>query len=298
MTEPFGSVAGMVPSTSGPPRCAFVLGGGGRWGAVQLGMLRALDDAGVRPDLVLGTSIGAINGAVYASAPTAHTIGALARLWREAAADDLLGGSLIDRAKSLAKLRIALLDQRALRDLLARELPVDDIEQLAVPFQCVAASIERSAEQWFDRGPIVDAVLASCAVPAMFPPVEIGGEHYYDGGLVNSVPVDRAIELGATEIYVLQVGRIENRLRPPERLYETALIAFEIARRHRLASLREKSIPGVTIHLLPSANDLDFDDRRQLLWSDMAETDDLADAAFEATRAYLDGSASGRTDDP
>jgi NTE family protein len=268
-------------------RRAFVLGGGGRWGAVQLGMLRALDEAGVRPDLVVGTSIGAINGALYAAEPGSAAIDSLDRLWREAASADLMGGSLIDRAKAFAKLRIAVLDQGDLRDLLDRELSVDRIEDLAVSFQCVAASIERAAEHWFDRGPIVDAILASCAVPAMFPPVEIDGEHFYDGGLVNSVPVDRAIELGANEIYVLQVGRIENPLRPPERLYETALVAFEIARRHRLASLRERTIPGVSIHLLPSANDLEFDDRRQFLWSDMDDTGDLAAGAYEASQVYL-----------
>lgn len=268
-------------------RRAFVLGGGGRWGAVQLGMLRALDEAGVRPDLVVGTSIGAINGALYAAEPGSAAIDSLDRLWREAASADLMGGSLIDRAKAFAKLRIAVLDQGDLRDLLDRELPVDRIEDLAVSFQCVAASIERAAEHWFDHGPIVDAILASCAVPAMFPPVEIDGEHFYDGGLVNSVPVDRAIELGANEIYVLQVGRIENPLRPPERLYETALVAFEIARRHRLASLRERTIPGLSIHLLPSANDLEFDDRRQFLWSDMDDTGDLAAGAYEASRVYL-----------
>lgn len=257
-------------------------------------MLRALTDAEIRPDLIVGTSIGAFNGAVYAADPGPAALDALTDLWREVADGDLLGSSVVDRLRALVRLRVALHDQTGLRELLTRALPVERIEQLQVPFQCVAASIERAAEHWFDRGPIVDAVLASAAVPALFPPVAIDGEHYYDGGLVNSVPVDRAVELGATEIYVLQVGRVERPLRPPKHLHETALIAFEIARRHRFGSVRAAEIPGVSIHVLPSANELDFDDRRQLRFADMGDTDALAGRAYDASSAYLAEAAGGR----
>ncbi|MFP5254151.1 MAG: patatin-like phospholipase family protein, partial [Actinomycetes bacterium] len=93
--------------------------------------------------------------------------------------------------------------------LLADHLPVERIEDLAVPFQCVAASIERAAEHWFTEGSLSDAVMASCAVPGLLAPVRIGDEHYLDGGLVNSIPVSRAVELGAATVFVLQVGRVE-----------------------------------------------------------------------------------------
>ena len=146
--------------------------------------------------------------------------------------------------------------------------PYRKIEDLEIPFQCVAASIERTAEKWFSEGPLIDALLASSAVPALFPPVEIAGEHYYDGGLVNSIPVDRAVKLGASRVFVLQVGRVESSLRVPERLHEAALISFEIARRHRYAAQIEDMPEGVEVHVLPSGNTVDFDDRRQLRWSD------------------------------
>lgn len=162
------------------------------------------------------------------------------------------------------------------------------IEDLAVPFQCVAASIERSAEHWFDRGPLVDALLASSAIPALFPPVEIGGEHFYDGGLVNSVPLTRAVELGASRVFVLQVGRMESDLRPPRRLHEAALISFEIARRHRFTSTMANLPPGVEVHVLPSGNVLDFDDRRQLRWSELGDTDALVSAGYRASVEYLE----------
>ena len=95
-----------------------------------------------------------------------------------------------------------------------------------MPFQCVAASIERAAEHWFESGPLVDAVLASAAVPGILPPVAIGNEHFLDGGLVNSIPVGRAVALGATRVFVLQVGRIDRPLSVPKRPWDVARVSF------------------------------------------------------------------------
>jgi NTE family protein len=153
----------------------------------------------------------------------------------------------------------------------------------------VAASIERAAEHWFTKGPLIEALLASSAVPALFPPFEIEGEHFYDGGLVNSVPLARAVDLGARDIYVLQVGRIESQLRPPKRLHEAALISFEIARRHRFTTAVETLPEGIELHLLPSGNPVAFDDARQLRWRDVGSTNELIDGAYVASMAYLDG---------
>ena len=252
-------------------------------------MLRALVDAQIVPDLILGTSIGAFNGAVFACSPDRTGIAQLERLWTEVAASDLLEARLIDRIKTLSRLKVAIQDPEPLRALLDDSLAVERFGELAVPFQCVAASIERAAEHWFDSGPLTSALLASAAIPGLFPPVEIAGEHFYDGGLVNSVPIDRALELGAKEIYVLQVGRLEQPLRPPTRIYEPGLLAFEIARRHRFATMRDQTIPGVKIHVLPSGNKIEFDDRRQLRWNDMDETEVLTDKAYRASASYLDG---------
>jgi NTE family protein len=267
---------------------AFVLGGGGRWGAVEVGMLRALEDAGIRPDLVLGTSIGAFNGSVVADRPGPEGVARLTKLWGEIGRSGLLQGSRFDRLKNVATLQPALHDTSELRQLLERvHDPGMRIEQLSIPFQCVAASIERAAEHWFTEGPLLEALLASSAVPALFPPVEIDGEHFYDGGLVNSVPLARAVELGADVIYVLQVGRVESSLRPPERLYEAALISFEIARRHRFTSAVENLPAGIDLHLLPSGNPVAFDDSRQFKWRDVSATEDLIEGAYQAASEYL-----------
>ena len=98
-----------------------------------------------------------------------------------------------------------------------------------MPFQCVAACIEDASGRWFSQGDLTDPVVASCSVPGLFPPVRIGDRHFLDGGLVHSIPVGRALALGATRIFVLQVGRVEQPLKPPTKPWEVATVAFEIA---------------------------------------------------------------------
>jgi NTE family protein len=276
-----------TPTAAGAGRTAFVFGGGGRWGAVQVGMVEALLDAGITPDLVLGTSIGAFNGAMVAADPTHAGVTRLRSLWHEIQDLDVLSASLLQRARTVISERISLHRTSDLRAVLARYLPTDRFEDLAVPFECVAATIETAAERWFDAGSLTDAILASSAVPGLFPPFEIDGRNYYDGGLVNSVPVDHAVRRDATTVHVLQVGRLEQPLRRPERMHEAALIAFEIARRNRFATSMESLPEQVTVHVLPSGNLIAFDDRRQLRWKDLGETSALMDGARDATATYL-----------
>ena len=272
---------------------AFVLGGGGKWGAVEVGMIQALHEAGVEADLILGTSIGAFNGAVIADYPGREGVERLNGFWEEVTGADLFQTGFFDRALRVATLKPALHETSELRRLVEHAIHPDTrIEDLQVPFQCVAASIEAVTDHWFDAGPLIDAVLASSAVPALFPPVEIDGEHFYDGGLVDSVPLGRAIHLGADVIYVLQVGRMESPLRPPERLYEAALISFEIARRHRFITAMRDLPEEVEVHVLPTGSPVAWDDRRQLKWKDTGGIEDRMRAAYRASVEYLESKGS------
>jgi NTE family protein len=151
----------------------------------------------------------------------------------------------------------------------------------------VAASIERAAEQWFSEGPLPEAILASSAVPGLLPPVEIGGEHYVDGGIVNSIPVERAVQLGATELFIMQVGRIERPLRPPRNLLQVATVSFEIARRHRFAREMASLPAGVVSHVLPTGGGTPVD-TVQLRYRNFSRAGRRIAAAYEATCAYLD----------
>ncbi len=253
-------------------------------------MLRALVDAGVRPDLVLGSSVGAINGAMFATDPTRDTVDRMQTLWSRLSDDDVFGGGPLRRVSTLARTRTHTHASEPLRDLLTAAIGEDTrIEDLRVPFQCVAASIERAAERWFDRGRVVGAVMASSAVPGLLPPVEIDGEHYLDGGLVHSIPVGRAVALGARTIYVLHVGRIERPLEPPRRPFEVAMVAFEIARRHRFAADMASVPDGVAVHVLPTGDPEppNWASRSVLRYRDTSRVAERIQLAEESTAGYL-----------
>ena len=265
---------------------AFVLGGGGVLGAHEVGMLRALGEAGIRPDLVVGTSVGAINGAFVAADPDGAAE-RLAGLWQGEALRQAFSETILSRATRLARSGTHLHSLEPLRQLLGEMLPGKDFTDLALPFQCVAASIEHATARWFTTGPVVPAVMASCAVPGLLPPVEIGGEHFFDGGLVDSIPVGRALALGATVAYVLHVGRIERPLTVPRRPWEVGLVAFEIARRHRFHEEIAAVPDGVRVHVLPSGGDRRPPDLAQLRYRDRTKVAVSIERAYAASAAYL-----------
>jgi NTE family protein len=276
-----------------PHEVAFVLGGGGVLGAHEVGMLKALASCSITPDIILGTSIGAVNGAMFAADPTVAGVDRLGRLWTEANLSGVSAGDLWRRVSTLARTGTHLQPLDDLRLRLVDALPVARVQDLAVPFQCVAASIERAAEHWFTEGDLVDVVLASCAVPGVLPPVPIGDEHFIDGGIVNSIPVDRAVGLGAKTIYVLQVGRLEQPLKPPRWPWEVGLVAFEVARRHRFASDLVSLPPEVTLHVLPTGgsaapayNDVAGQLRVRRIARGVAEQ---IDTSYRASLQYLQG---------
>jgi NTE family protein len=208
--------------------------------------------------------------------------------WEELAADDVLGGSLIGRVVELVRSGTALHGNGPLRSRLTERLPVHTFEELTVPFECVAASVERAQEHWFDSGDLVEAVLASCALPGVFPPMRIGDEHFLDGGLVNSIPLGRAVQRGADTVWVLHVGRLEEELTVPKYPWEVGFVAFEIARRHRFHTDLRQVPSGVTVHLLPTGQA----PGRPNTWSNLRYRDGKriggrAELAYQATREYL-----------
>lgn len=265
---------------------AFVLGGGGVHGAAEVGMLSALLEHGIRPDLVLGTSIGALNGAILAADPDT-AVERLCRLWNDVESNSPFEASLLEQASTFARTRTHLHGNHRLQRLLLTALPVRSFEELAIPFQCVAASIESASARWFHQGPLIDALLASTAVPGLLPPVEVEGEHHLDGGLVDSIPVGRAEQLGARVIHVLQVGRVEQPLVAPTKPWQVATVAFEIARRHRFVEEMAAIGPDIEVHVLPTGDPMDPDDASQLRYRDTSRVTGRIETAYQATLAYL-----------
>jgi NTE family protein len=271
---------------------AFVLGGGGVLGAVEVGMLRALFERGVRPDLVLGTSVGALNGALVAREPRLPVIDRLTDLWAQAAASrDVYGDRPLRTVRRAVATGTHIYSPEPLTQRLVDELGDTTFADLEVPLQVCAASIERSAEHWFSSGPLVPAIVASAAVPGLLPPAEVetefGVEHFLDGGLVNSVPVGRAVALGATRVFVLQVGRVDRPLTVPRRPWDVARVSFEVARRHRFTRELAEIPDGVEAHVLPAAGTSPKDDS-MLAFRDFSSVQRRIDATYDASRAYLD----------
>ena len=236
------------------PKTAFVLSGGGLLGSTQVGMLQALVEANIKPYLILGASIGAINGAGFAQDPTTAGVAKLTQLWLDVVDQNPFSGSIIERVSTLAKTRVSLFDTDRLEQLLSNQLSAINIEDLTIAFQCVAVQIEDAREVWFETGPLVPAILASSAAPGIYPPVRLDDFHYMDGGVVNPIPVDRARKLGATRIFVLQVGKMEQQLPVPNNPISSALTALEIARRARFNAAVAKAAQTTELHLLPTGS--------------------------------------------
>jgi NTE family protein len=249
-------------------------------------MLRALLEREISPNLIVGSSVGALNGAFIAADPSMASVDRMVEVWTGLSARGVFGGSVFGQLSTLARNGTHLHANDGLRRLLDEALGGLAFADLTVRFECVAASIERAAAHWFSTGSVTDAVLASCAVPGLLPPVEIEGQHFFDGGLVRSVPIGRAAELGAQRIFVLHVGRLEHPLRPPTRPWQVALVAFEIARRHQFAEELASLPAGVTVHVLPSGSTAPALSVRYRGTSGVRER---IDAAYEAASAYLDG---------
>ena len=193
------------------PSTAFVLSGGASLGALQVGMLRALYEQGVAADLLVGTSVGALNAAFVASrAPTPATANELARVWRGLQREDIFPVSLRTLVGGLCRQRDHLVPDSELRRLMGRYIEFDDLAEAAVPLHLVAFDVIEGREVLVSDGPALDAIAAAAAIPGVFPPVSIGGRRLIDGGVVNNTPISHAVELGAERIYVLptqQPGR-------------------------------------------------------------------------------------------
>lgn len=190
----------------GAGRVAFVLSGGGSFGAVQVGMLQALTDAGIHPDLLLGTSVGAVNAAWVAGRPDHDGTLELGEIWLGLRRQDVFPLSPWVSAAGLLGRANHIIPNTNLRSVLERHIPYQRLEDARVPLHVITTELKTGRAAIMSSGPTVPALLASTAIPGVFPPVTIGRRDYVDGGVANHTPITAAIELGAGEIYVLPVG--------------------------------------------------------------------------------------------
>jgi NTE family protein len=191
--------------TASDQTTAFVLAGGGSLGAVQAGMLAELTAAGVRPDLIVGVSAGALNGAFFAYDPSESTVERISGLWRRVTTREALGLSWRS-VLGLLGLKGHMADSRGVQGILERELPYRRFDATRIPLYIVAAEESTGAEVVLNDGDVVEAVLASTAIPGVFAPVTIDGRRLVDGVVAVGTPIATAARLGASRLIVLPCG--------------------------------------------------------------------------------------------
>ena len=269
-------------------RTAFVLAGGGSFGAVQVGMLRELLARGVVPDLVVGASVGAINGAYLAGDPTPAGVARLEAIWRRLRRDDVFPitwRSLL----GLAGRRNFTVDAGGLRALLEEHLPFREVEGAALPLHVVATGVLDGSTVRLSSGPVVEAVLASCAIPGAFAPVRIGGRELMDGAVAANTPVRTALELGATRLVVLPTGYACALETPPSRPLAIVLHAVTLLTAHQLVADLERCVAHAEIVTVPPLCPLAVSPY------DFSRAGELIERAAAQTRGWL---AKGGPDQP
>lgn len=236
-----------------PEPVGFVLGGGGSLGAGQVGMLRALRERDIRPALVVGTSVGSVNGALLAldpdEAPTR-----LAGIWQRMTRAKVFPGGPLAQLRTLRQYRNHLFPNTGLAEILRTELAgVDDFANLQLPFGTVAVDAVTGQAVLMASGPLTPAILASSAIPGIYPPVHHEGHVLYDGGVIANVPIRQALALGAKSLVVLDCAFPGHLPRVPETLADAVLFWATLGMRNQAVLESERASAEVPVVYLPGA---------------------------------------------
>jgi NTE family protein len=250
----------------------FVLAGGGNLGALQVGMLRALFESGIRPGMIVGTSVGAANGAFIATRSDLSGLEEIARLWIGLRRRDVLGISVAALIRGARQRRDHFFDSEALRSILQSFVGFDRLEDAPIPLAVVATGLATGESVVLDSGDAATSLLASSAVPRLLPPVEIDGRILVDGAASADIPVREAIALGARDIYVL----------PTAPLQVTRWLARPV--------LREiEGIESSTLHIVPPPV-------VRVPLADLSQSERLIDLGYEHARRWIDGGEASLAD--
>ena len=264
-----------------PRPVGFVLGGGGSLGAIQVGMLQALAEQGITPDLAVGTSVGSINGAVVARDPQSAA-NRLSHSWARTTRKQVFPGGLLAQARTLRQSKTHLFPNTGLATMIADFVhPATTFADLTLPFAAITTDVATAAPHMIRAGPLLPALLASAAIPGIYPPVEHDGRHLYDGGVVANVPLRQALAMGARSLVVLDCTFPGHLPKPPDTLAEALLFTAIITMRLQAALEAPLAAAEVPLVYLPGpqphhVSPLDFD-----------HTDMLVADAYEAAKTFL-----------
>jgi NTE family protein len=262
----------------------MVLSGGASLGSAQVGMMQAVAESGVRPDLIIGTSVGAVNGAWLASG---KPLDELADLWSGLRRGDVFPVSPVSTALGFLGRTDHIISNRALARLLERNLTFDRIEDAEIALHVIATDVLTGMDVKLSAGPAVEAVLASSAIPAVFPPVRIDGQLLMDGGVVNNTPISHAVDLGADAVWVLATGYPCTLQDGPRSPLAVGLHAFNLAIHQRLAFDINRYAASVDLRVVPPLCPLNVG------LADFSKGAELVERAHRHTARWLEATAVG-----
>ncbi|MEM9563828.1 MAG: patatin-like phospholipase family protein [Actinomycetota bacterium] len=274
------------PLSHWPEPLAFVLSGGGAYGAVQVGMLRALSEAGIKPDLIVGSSVGALNGIRYAASP-GDAIDALTTVWLEMNRAGVFGGrTRVGQFWSAGRRFVrrntpSLCDPTKLRQLIDENTPIPSLEDLPIPAAIVVTDALLGRPKTITQGQIAPLLQATSALPGIFPPVKMDGCFYIDGGVTANVPIRQAIGLGARGVVVLDANPPSMPGTVPDSVIGSALHASMIMLRNQRADADDELKGRLPILHLPQPTPPEQSS------FDFSQSQSLIEGGFASTKAFL-----------
>lgn len=272
---------------------AFALSGGGSLGAVQVGMVSALYERGIVPNLLVGTSAGAINAGFLASRPpTVDTANELGEVWRGLRRDDVFPIRAVRGVLGFVGRRPYIVPNSGLRALLAKYLGMRRLEDARIPLTVIATDLLSGREVELSRGDATEAILASAAIPGVFPPIEWNGMHLVDGGIANNTPLTPALASGAKKVYVLPTGSACGLREPPRNAIAVLLHSLSLLVMRRLILEVEQFADSRELIVLPPPCPL----RTQA--SDFDRADALIKRGRQDAHRYLDRLDAGQAEAP
>jgi NTE family protein len=261
----------------------FVLSGGASLGAIQVGMLRALYEREIAPELIVATSAGAVNGAYIASRPPVpETVDGLAKIWLSLRTLEVFPPNPVTALLALLGRRDHLVPNFGLKALLAAHLQFKRLEDAPIPFHVIATDVRSGSECRLSTGDAKAAVLASAAIPGIYPSISFEGATLVDGGVANNTPISDAAELGASRIYVLPTGATCQLPAPPNAAIPMIVHAITLLINQRLAADIERFSQNAELIVLPPPCPL------EVLPSDFSHPDLLIEQSYRLAAEALD----------
>jgi NTE family protein len=265
---------------AGPVKTAFVFAGGGSFGAIQVGMMHALAASGVSADMVVGSSVGAINGAYYAGDPTLKGVLQLETIWRGLTRHDIFPVTWRTLLGFLWR-RDFLIPHDGVRKLIDDHLPFRNLEDARLPLHIVATDIVSGDSVVLSEGSAAQAIVASTAIPGAFAPIHYKGFYLADGAISSNTPIKVAVAKGARRLIILPTGYACSTNLPPVGAVANVLHALTLLIARQLVSELEELDPGIEYFVVPPLCPLVGSPY------DFSRTSDHIERAIRSTDAWL-----------